>query len=160
MKSLIAIVATAFLVLTVVDVAALVVVGYIGGNYIPARQYSELLLFLYAALIALTVIFAVISAVVSPQVPLTRVVFCGLTALFGLFGLLKAPQFLVGPLPRDYVSYSLALFMAGIAIPSVLTIAWVRNNALLYCAYGLIVALCLINFRLDYQIVMRGILSG
>jgi hypothetical protein len=157
-KSLIAYVAAALLVLTVVEVVALVVVGYIGDNYYPVRNYAEGLLFLHFPLITLTVIAAVISAVASPRASLTRAVFCGLTVLFGLFGLLKASQFL--PVPPDYVSYALAIFMAGIAIPNVLTIARAHHAALLYGAYGLVTALFLINFRLDYVIIVRGILRG
>jgi hypothetical protein len=162
MKPLSATVAAAFLVLIVVVVIAFIVVAYVGADHYRLRYYAEPLMLLYFLFLVLAAIFAVVSAIKSPQAPLTRAVFCGLSFLFGLFGLYLAPQFLSvgGPVASDYVSYSLALFMTGIAFPSVLTIALARNKALLYCAYGLVVALCLINFRLDYQIVVRGILSG
>jgi hypothetical protein len=45
---------------------------------------------LHLLFIMLMVIYAAVSAVVSPQAPLTRALFCGLTLLIDLFNLLGA----------------------------------------------------------------------
>jgi hypothetical protein len=165
MKSLSAIVAAAFLVLTLADAIALLVLRYIGADLADLLLICEL----HFVLIPLTVIFAASSAVASPQAPLTRAVFCGLTFLVGLFSLLVAPQFLVvgpqflvdyGLVGRDYVSYWLAICVAGIAILNVLPSVLARRAALLYGAYGLVIALCLANLYLTFLVGDRAFLIG
>jgi hypothetical protein len=158
MKSLSSIVAAAFLALTVVDVTALLVLLYMGCGFLVLLLIYEL----HFVLIALTVIFAAISAVVTPQARVTRAVFCGLTLLFGLFGLVVAPLFLVDYdlVRRDYVSYSFAICMAGIAILNVLPSVLARKAALLYGTYGLVIALCLADFYLTLLVIGRGFRIG
>jgi hypothetical protein len=94
-KSLIAYVAAALLVLTMVEQSPWSSLDILAAIITPVRNYAEGLLFRYFLLITLTVICAVITAVASPRASLTRAVFCGLSMVFGLFGLLKAPQFLL-----------------------------------------------------------------
>lgn len=158
MKSLSAIVAAAFLILTVADMTAVVIVDFSGGGFLD-------LLFIYVlhfVLITLAVIFAAISALVSPHAPLTRVAFCGLTLLFGLFGLLVAPLFLLNYClaPGDDVSFSLDMCMVIVAILNFLPIWLARRAALLYGAYGLVIALCLADAFLTSRVLDRGFLIG
>ena len=165
MRSLSAIVAAAFLVLTVADAIALLVHRYIGPDLMDLLIICEL----HFVFIVFTVIFVAISAAASPQAPLTRAVFCGLTLLVGLFSMLIAPQFLVvgpeflvdyGLVQRDYVSYWLAICVAGIAILSVLPSALARHAALLYGAYGLVIALSLADLYLTFLVGDRAFLIG
>lgn len=161
MKSLSAIVAGAFLALTVAVMIALLVGSFFGFGV----ELNEIY-WLHPVLITLTVIFAAISAVVSPQASLTRAVFCGLTLLIGLFSLLGALRSLAyvehGPADvvsqfgqPDYLSFSLAICMAGIAILNVLPTALARRSALLYSAYGLVIALWLADFWLTVDVEGR-----
>jgi hypothetical protein len=155
LKSLSAIVAAAYLTLTVAITIALFIFGVgVDEIYWP-----------HPVFIMLTVIYAAVSGVVSPQAPLTRAVFCGLTLLIGLFSLLGAilsltaveygPADVVGQFGQpDYVVFSLAICMAGIAILNVLPSALARRSALLYGAYGLVIALWLADVCLT--VVVEG----
>lgn len=154
-KSLSAIVAAAYLTLTVAITIALFIFGVgVDDIYWP-----------HPGFIMLMVIYASVSGVVSPQAPLTRAVFCGLTLLISLFSLLGAvlslavvehgPADVVGQFGRpDYVLFWLAICMAGIAILNVLPSALARRPALLYGAYGLVIALWLADLCLT--VVVEG----
>jgi hypothetical protein len=139
MKPSSAIAAAAMLVVAVIAVAYFCLVA------LSNEPSSTIIIVLPIVLI---VIVATVSAIKSPQAPWTKVVFCALAVLFGLTALYSI---LIG-LQQTPLSFGpffwFLIFMAGIAIPSVMTIGLARNSALLYGVYGFVIPMWLLSLGL------------